>query len=858
MANVVSGGQVNLGKLSRIRVEFEDIKINTDYQLVEGMVETSYDAEWSGIVDVDRAIKDIGDFVGSLKEIIAQIFDRRNEELDELQELQDQLAEGSITEEEFNERAEEKATNIEKLDDLFGEKLRERILDSPVATQAQKDEVKNLGPTALASTDDLSQTDINNIKTKDAATRKRLEEIADEVTRAEEEMFYDSKEYISKVFQKIRCAYANGSNTLPSDYFDKVGQEFTATFDDYGRITVKLTSEQTLLGSVSHVTQESSSGSGNKTDNYTLFTLDYGGVTITAKSYGIHSNTENRFEKLQNYLFPSDPNTIKEEAETLLAQILAKANLADGDITDLKAIANCGAMYFTVDDKYRIIQKIAAGRSYITEYYEDLILDLIENYSGDIAAYSNAFMEKLENDSQLLEILFKEMDDVTFWKGNEDNFTRFLQVIYGLWQGSSYSNAENYTYVEEQLGTGSLSPYILTYDGESWFPDVEYEPTIFTNSGVQIATRTFFGEHGTMAYQYLQPIWIVFAGNGEGRITKTQVPAIYFAGTAKKDNLQKSLDQIGLTMDVALTLSAIGNFTKLRHLTQLQQVGRIVLGTVEVTSAAADILVRYTELCEGNEDFCDAFQEYNTYLQLGILGSGLLRAKFTASRVKAKTAYEDHREVLINKYGADDARIKELDGHFGVVNEVGRFVAKSGTELKIYLDNIAVIPAGKKYNGNFYKSVSKNAELTHNARPDIISEFSIEEAWGRYDLQGESGMYYSKTLNGNQTEMSNYGDWNSYSTYEFTNVEIDNMLDLTDDTVIKQLGTEFNKLVLTTGTKTEMYEFTNIIGTWARSKGYKGIIVPGARGGQDYTNIVVFNQSDLTTALKLITPIKIK
>ncbi|MBO6533488.1 MAG: hypothetical protein JJ967_10545 [Muricauda sp.] len=311
-------------------------------------------------------------------------------------------------------------------------------------------------------------------------------------------------------------------------------------------------------------------------------------------------------------------------------------------------------------------------------------------------------------------------------------------------------------------------------------------------------------------------------------------------------------------MDVALTLSAIGNFTKLRHLTQLQQVGRIVLGTVEVTSAAADILVRYTELCEGNEDFCDAFQEYNTYLQLGILGSGLLRAKFTASRVKAKTAYEDHREVLINKYGADDARIKELDGHFGVVNEVGRFVAKSGTELKIYLDNIAVIPAGKKYNGNFYKSVSKNAELTHNARPDIISEFSIEEAWGRYDLQGESGMYYSKTLNGNQTEMSNYGDWNSYSTYEFTNVEIDNMLDLTDDTVIKQLGTEFNKLVLTTGTKTEMYEFTNIIGTWARSKGYKGIIVPGARGGQDYTNIVVFNQSDLTTALKLITPIKIK
>ena len=188
----------------------------------------------------------------------------------------------------------------------------------------------------------------------------------------------------------------------------------------------------------------------------------------------------------------------------------------------------------------------------------------------------------------------------------------------------------------------------------------------------------------------------------------------------------------------------------------------------------------------------------------------------------------------------------------------GRFIAKSGIELKTYLDDLVTLPAGKKYNGKFYKSVSKNAELNHNAKPDIISEYSIEEAWGRYDLQGESGMYYSETFNGNQTEMSHYGDWNSYSTYEFNNVQIDNILDLTDDIIIKQLGTEFNQLILSTGSKTEMYEFTNVIGTWARSKGYKGIIVPGARGSQDYTNIVIFNQSDLNSALSGITPIKLK
>ncbi|MFN3137467.1 MAG: fibronectin type III domain-containing protein [Allomuricauda sp.] len=73
VANVVSGGDVNLGQFSRIRVEFENIKINTDYQLVDGMVETSYDAEWSGIVDVDQAIADIKMTLAQLVELLSNI-----------------------------------------------------------------------------------------------------------------------------------------------------------------------------------------------------------------------------------------------------------------------------------------------------------------------------------------------------------------------------------------------------------------------------------------------------------------------------------------------------------------------------------------------------------------------------------------------------------------------------------------------------------------------------------------------------------------------------------------------------------------------------------------------------------------
>ncbi len=205
--------------------------------------------------------------------------------------------------------------------------------------------------------------------------------------------------------------------------------------------------------------------------------------------------------------------------------------------------------------------------------------------------------------------------------------------------------------------------------------------------------------------------------------------------------------------------------------------------------------------------------------------------------------------------------IRENGGDIGIrkgIEKVLRFIARTSIELKSHLANLKNIPPGKTYSGDFYKSVSKNAELNYNAKPEIISQYSIEEAWGRYDIQGESGMYFSNSFNGNQTEMSHYGEWSSYSTYEFKNVKIDNILDLTDDAVRQLLGTEFDKLVLEMGNKTQAYEFTNVIGTWARENKYKGLIVPGARGGKVYSNIVVFNQSDLNSALNEIHPVKLK
>ncbi|WP_369049325.1 hypothetical protein [Tenacibaculum sp. UWU-22] len=112
-------------------------------------------------------------------------------------------------------------------------------------------------------------------------------------------------------------------------------------------------------------------------------------------------------------------------------------------------------------------------------------------------------------------------------------------------------------------------------------------------------------------------------------------------------------------------------------------------------------MMRYSYLCQGNEAFCKAFQEYNTYLQLGLLGSGLIRAKFSSVRNNAKEEYFKHREALVNKYGEADVKIKELDRHFGVaVNTAGSL-----------LDNALIAElraAGVKFTEADLKFVVKN------------------------------------------------------------------------------------------------------------------------------------------------------
>jgi len=184
----------------------------------------------------------------------------------------------------------------------------------------------------------------------------------------------------------------------------------------------------------------------------------------------------------------------------------------------------------------------------------------------------------------------------------------------------------------------------------------------------------------------------------------------------------------------------------------------------------------------------------------------------------------------------------------------GRFIAKSRTELKTILNGITDLPTGKPYNGNMYRSIGNQYN-----NPLEIHAGTLNSNY-RYSRPGEGGLYLSKTQSGNVTEISHYGDISNYKTYEYTNVQIDNMLDLTDDAVRQKLGVDFDLLARSQSIGDDLidatfnYEFTHEIGSWVSNNGYKGIVVPGARGKKGYVNAIIFKQTDVDAALSNITP----
>ena len=110
---------------TRIQVTFSNIQINTDYQLIDGVVQTAYDASWQNVVSVDGLVESIGGLITDLLEN----FDGSEEQIKELEDLQEQYV-----------------SEIEE------------ALNNPDIPKALKETIRNASENSNSSIDDLIES----------------------------------------------------------------------------------------------------------------------------------------------------------------------------------------------------------------------------------------------------------------------------------------------------------------------------------------------------------------------------------------------------------------------------------------------------------------------------------------------------------------------------------------------------------------------------------------------------------------------------------------------------------------------------------------------------------------------------
>ncbi|EGV42313.1 hypothetical protein BZARG_2543 [Bizionia argentinensis JUB59] len=171
-----------------------------------------------------------------------------------------------------------------------------------------------------------------------------------------------------------------------------------------------------------------------------------------------------------------------------------------------------------------------------------------------------------------------------------------------------------------------------------------------------------------------------------------------------------------------------------------------------------------------------------------------------------------------------------------------RFIAKSGTELKTFLNGITELPTGVPYSGKTYRYIgSQYADETVT-----IIHSGITDAGNRL----RKGLYLSETKPGNIIEVGANGGTNGKNLFEITDFQVNNLLDITDPNTIEILGTTFEQMKKIHPNDLIQYEFTQEIAIWAKNNGYSGVKFYGAHGSTDYVNLLIFEQSTVNTAIK--------
>ena len=204
---------------TKIAVRFENIKINTDYQLIDGLVETTYDLEVKGIKDaiqeieaVIQAITFVGDKVEQLSKEISGLFDSYK---------------NAKTEE---ERANVRADMDTKIADLDTQVS--TLLDLPNLSEEDQKAIEEVQHIDKMADTELSSNDIENYQKASQKKAEVLQEITKKYEQEVKQENLDNQKFIEILLalealdgdQFLKCKLCDDNSNTQYNVLDGSGR----------------------------------------------------------------------------------------------------------------------------------------------------------------------------------------------------------------------------------------------------------------------------------------------------------------------------------------------------------------------------------------------------------------------------------------------------------------------------------------------------------------------------------------------------------------------------------------------------------------------------------------------------------
>ncbi|WP_378187310.1 fibronectin type III domain-containing protein [Aquimarina sp. W85] len=175
---------------TRIKVSFDNIRINTEYQLLEGIVVTDYDENWGGIDDIGNEIDAVVDLTESILAVLEDVVDKIREGDLTGQNIEGVLnkIKGDIPEEELKE--------------LLKDKDHLKSLETQLAQEEKEEEKKKIQDQINALNNDIADK-LEEVKDK----------ISDLIIKAIEKYYRQNKSQELDLVNSYNAIYNFSSTT---------------------------------------------------------------------------------------------------------------------------------------------------------------------------------------------------------------------------------------------------------------------------------------------------------------------------------------------------------------------------------------------------------------------------------------------------------------------------------------------------------------------------------------------------------------------------------------------------------------------------------------------------------------------